>query len=60
MKLGYDPVDKNLPENMKTLQEVNFIPIKNINEFTFIDIDYFKKLIDECKDRNYFPISMKI
>ncbi len=55
--VGFDPEEeeRNLPENLRTLQKLIFVPLDNKDYFTPIDIKYLRFLKDECIKREYFP-----
>jgi len=55
--LGYDPEDeeRNKADCDKALQKLEFIPLFEVEQFTQIDIDYFKLLLEECKSKEYHP-----
>ena len=53
--LGYDPEEINEDLHQRTLQKLIFIPLKDKDDFTNIDINYFNVLLSECKVRNYYP-----
>ena len=53
--LGYDPEDEEMETNFRMLQKLELIPINEYDRFSLIDIVYFKILLEECNNRNYFP-----
>ena len=53
--LGYDPEEINEDLHQRSLQKLIFIPLKDKDDFTNIDINYFNVLLSECKVRNYYP-----
>lgn len=54
--LGYDPEDEEVEKSsrFRTLQKLEFIPLSECDEFSLIDIMYFKILLEECNKRNYY------
>ncbi|HCC07219.1 MAG TPA: hypothetical protein DEP72_03505 [Clostridiales bacterium] len=53
--LGFDPEEVSLPDEEKSLQQLIWIPLKEKDRFTSIDMSYFKLLLEECKGINYYP-----
>lgn len=55
--LGYDPEDEEVNKDIKlrTLQELEFIPLSECSRFSLIDVVYCKILLEECSNRSYFP-----
>ena len=53
--LGYDPEEVESDKDKLALQKLIWIPLSDKEEFTSIDIDYFKNLIEECKERGIYP-----
>lgn len=53
-ELGYDPEDESFPEE-KNLQSLIWIPLNKKAKFTSIDIEYFRVIVNECKERGYKP-----
>ena len=53
--LGYDPEEEESDKDRLALQKLIWIPLSDKAEFTSIDIDYFKVLIEECKGRGIYP-----
>lgn len=57
VSLGYDPEPEELDkeQHLRALQKLQFIPLSEPNSFSLIDIEYFKILLKELNNRNYFP-----
>lgn len=57
VSLGCDPEDEEVNKdiNLRTLQELEFIPLSECSRFSLIDVVYFKILLEECNNRSYFP-----
>lgn len=55
VKLAKDAEKISNENKMRAIQKLEFIPLKEYNRFSLIDIAYFKILIDECNERKYFP-----
>lgn len=41
------------------MQKLIWIPLSYKEEFTSIDLEYFKVLIEECKEREFYPKWLK-
>jgi hypothetical protein len=56
VSLGCDPEDEEVNKdiNLRTLQELEFIPLSECSRFSLIDVVYFKILLEECNNRSYF------
>lgn len=52
--LGYDPEEENMEDEKKALQGLKYVSLKEKNQFTKIDIEYFKILIDEIKNKDNY------
>lgn len=53
--LGFDPEETDVNKELRALQKLQFVPLNNSDGFTDIDIEYFRLLANECKDRDYYP-----
>jgi len=53
--LGYDPEEVGLNKKWLTLQKLIWLPLRNKESFTSIDLAYFILLIEECSKRKFKP-----
>ncbi|MFD0618427.1 NUDIX domain-containing protein [Paenibacillus sp. GCM10027629] len=54
-RLGTDPEEEHLPLEERNLKDLIWILFEDRHLFTSIDKEYIERLIEECKEREYYP-----
>ncbi|WP_018758347.1 NUDIX hydrolase [Paenibacillus terrigena] len=54
-RLGTDPEEEHLALEERNLKDLIWILFEDRHLFTSIDKEYIERLIEECKEREYYP-----